>query len=423
VNSRFRVTRAVVLVSTVAVAAALSLPLTASATSHGSTDAAKPNIVPAGCNHIALHQSVKPMTASCFALINKSATAALRHDVATGVQPQGISGGVTAAMLEKAYNLTSLVGSSGSGQLIATVDAGGYPSAASDLAQYRSIMGLPACTTGSGCLSILNERGQTSPLPPSEGEWQLEAALDLDMISAACPLCHILIVETDSQSGADLGKGVNTAVSKGADAVSNSYGWGDTDPSQGEPAADYQHANSFITVSTGDSGYETGGEASFPATLNTVTAVGGTTLSTASGTRGYSESAWSDAGSSCTTHSGANYKAPAWQPKSMTTCKKRAIADVSADADPNSGAQIYCSPYGGLLVVGGTSESSPFVAGVVGLAGNGSSLSHQAPYQHTSSLYDVTTGSNGSCGVPICTARAGWDGPTGLGSPNGDGAF
>ena len=406
-----------------ATGAALSVPAVAMASMTSTGSQARPVVVPAGCNHIARGQHVAPMTASCFALINKTATATLRSAMSNGARPAGISGGVTAAMLEAAYNLTSLVGTQGSGQLIATVDAGGYPAAASDLATYRSQMGLPACTTSTGCLQIVNEQGNTSPLPPAEGEWQLEAALDLDMISAACPLCHILIVETSSQSGADLGTGVNTAVAKGAAAVSNSYGWADTNAGQGEPASDYSHTNSFITVSTGDSGYETATQASFPATLNTVTAVGGTSLTKISGGRGYSESAWSGAGSSCTSHSGAPYKSPAWQTKSVTTCKKRAMADVSADADPNSGAQIYCSPYGGWNVVGGTSESSPFVAGVVGLAGNGTTITHEYPYQNQAALYDVTSGSNGSCGVPLCTARAGWDGPTGLGTPNGDGAF
>lgn len=415
--------RALALAAALASAAALSVPGVAMASLHSGSGASAPVIVPAGCNHIALHQSVASHEASCFALINKTSSASLRSAMRAGVVPSGISGGVTAAMLEQAYSLTSLVGTQGSGQLIATVDAGGYPAAASDLATYRSHMGLPACTTTSGCLQIVNEQGNTSPLPAPEGEWQLEAALDLDMISAACPLCHIMIVETNSQSGSDLGTGVNTAVAKGAAAVSNSYGWADTNTGQGEPAADYNHSNSFITVSTGDSGFESATQASFPATLNTVTAVGGTTLTAASGGRGYTEAAWNGAGSSCTSHTGAPYKRPAWQTVAMTSCKKRAIADVSADADPNSGAQIYCSPFGGWNVVGGTSESSPFVAGVVGLAGNGTTITHQYPYQHTTSLFDVTTGSNGSCGHPLCSAGTGWDGPTGLGSPNGDTAF
>jgi subtilase family serine protease len=152
-----------------------------------------------------------------------------------------------------------------------------------------------------------------------------------------------------------------------------------------------------------------------------VVAVGGTSLSRASNTRGWSESAWSGAGSGCSTRN-AN---PGWQ--TGTSCGNKANADVSAVADPNTGVSVYDTYRlhpGGWLVFGGTSVSAPIIAAVYALAGNTASITANAyPYSHTSSLFDVTSGSNGNCGTFLCTARAGWDGPTGLGTPNGTGAF
>jgi subtilase family serine protease len=161
-----------------------------------------------------------------------------------------------------------------------------------------------------------------------------------------------------------------------------------------------------------------------------VTAVGGTTLKTASNARGWTETAWSDAGSGCSSVEAKQ----SWQ--TDTGCSHRTVADVSADADPASGVNVYdsnCSGIDKLLgncfsgwgVVGGTSASAPIIASVYALAGNGSSVNYGAfPYSHASALNDVTSGSNGSCSPAyLCTAGSGFDGPTGLGTPNGTGAF
>jgi subtilase family serine protease len=105
------------------------------------------------------------------------------------------------------------------------------------------------------------------------------------------------------------------------------------------------------------------------------------------------------------------------------------VADVSADADPNTGVSVYDSyaykGQSGWLVFGGTSVASPIIASVYALAQNSGSVTYGSyPYTHTSSLYDVTSGSNGSCGGSyLCTAGPGYDGPTGLGTPNGSGGF
>lgn len=104
------------------------------------------------------------------------------------------------------------------------------------------------------------------------------------------------------------------------------------------------------------------------------------------------------------------------------------MADVSADADPNTGVSVYDSysyqGYSGWMVFGGTSVASPITASVYALAGNAGSVAYGSqPYSNTGSLNDVTSGSNGRCGNALCTAGSGWDGPTGLGTPNGTGAF
>ncbi|HEY3016140.1 MAG TPA: hypothetical protein VGJ41_13565, partial [Nocardioides sp.] len=107
-------------------------------------------------------------------------------------------------------------------------------------------------------------------------------------------------------------------------------------------------------------------------------------------------------------------------------CAKRAMADVSAAADPSNGGMAVYYPTSRTnstwAQVGGTSESAPIIASVYALAGGG--YSNATPYSHTSSLFDVTSGNNGSCPTTQwCVARTGWDGPTGLGTPNGSGAF
>jgi len=216
---------------------------------------------------------------------------------------------------------------------------------------------------------------------------------------------------------------VDEAVALGATEVSNSYGGGEWSTEESDEGAHYNHPGIPITVSTGDSGYGV----EFPASSQYVTAVGGTSLSTNTSTRGWTESAWSGAGSGCSRY----ISKPSWQGIiSNSTCFNRAIADVSAVANPSTGVAVYDS-YGSSgganwLVFGGTSVASPIIAGVYALAGNAASVNYgSTPYSHTSSLFDVTSGSNGRCRFTpsLCTAGPGWDGPTGLGTPNGTGAF
>jgi len=336
-----------------------------------------------------------------------------------GVVPHSTTpaaGAMTPAELKSAYKLT---GKSSGGRTVAVVDAYGYPNLARDLATYRSYFGLPTCTTGNGCLTIVNQNGGTS-LPRFSKGWAGEQALDVDAVSAICPDCKILVVQASSASIANLGTAVRTAANQnGVVAISNSYGGGDLRDTR--YGSYYKHPGIAVTASTGDNGYQ---GASFPASSSYVTAVGGTTLRKASSTRGWSETAWSGTGSGCSTVNTALAAAASYN----TGCPKRAIADVSAAADPkNGGMAIYwpTSKTGSTWAqVGGTSEASPIIASVYALSGNTSGTANAIPYSHPGSLFDVTGGSNGSCSpTQWCHARSGWDGPTGLGTPNGTGAF
>lgn len=143
-------------------------------------------------------------------------------------------------------------------------------------------------------------------------------------------------------------------------------------------------------------------------------------MKASSTTRGWSETAWSGAGSGCSTV----YAKPSWQ--TDTGCSKRTVADVSAIADPNTGVAVYgpaSRTRSAWMVFGGTSVGAPLIGGVYAV--NGGSVTYGSnPYHNTSALFDVTSGNNGNCGGSyLCTAGPGYDGPTGLGTPNGDTAF
>ena len=335
---------------------------------------------------------------------------AIRVDAA-GLTPSA-PGGYGPSDLQSAYKLPSAT--AGSGQTVAIVDAFNDPKAESDLGVYRSTFGLSACTTANGCFRKVNQSGGIT-YPPSDIGWSQEISLDLDMVSAICSKCHILLVEANDNSFNNLGKAVNEAVKLQANEVSNSYG-GSEFSSEASFASFYNHPGHVITASSGDSGYGS----QIPAAFNTVTSVGGTTLNRANKARGWSEQVWSGTGSGC---SGFIPK-PGWQ--SDTGCNHRALNDVSADANPSTGVAVYDTFHeSGWLVFGGTSVSSPIIASVYALAGNAGSVTYGSyPYSHKTGLFDVISGSNGSCGGSyLCTAKVGYDGPTGLGTPKGTSSF
>jgi subtilase family serine protease len=231
----------------------------------------------------------------------------------------GNNGAYDPSFLQSAYNTPSK--SSGVGQTVAIVDAYDDPNAASDMAHYRSYFGLPTCTTTNGCFTKVNESGTTGSYPQGNSGWAQEISLDLDMVSAICPNCHILLVEATTNSFANLGTAVNTAVRLGASVVTNSYGGGEY--------------TSEVSDAT-DSGYGV----EFPAAAPTVTAVGGTTLNQATntGTRNATETAWSGAGSGCSAYEPEQ----TWQTAlGLSGCSQRMVTDVSAVADPNTGVWVY----------------------------------------------------------------------------------
>ena len=337
----------------------------------------------------------------CFAKVS-TRTGEHSHAGAQGFGPSDLA---------SAYALDT----SKAGGTIAIVDAYNYPNAESDLAAYRSNYGLPSCTKANGCLKIVNQSGATSPLPgnaPANDDWTVEAALDLDMASSACPNCKLILVEAQDDQSDGLFIAQNGAASLSPDVISNSWGGPE---SGGESSYEtyFNHPGIGIFVAAGDSGYDDGGQGpDYPSTSAYVTGVGGTSLVKASNARGWTEGAWSSGGSSCSN----SIAKPSFQ--TSTACTHRMAADIASVGDPNTGLAVYNAANGGWIVVGGTSAASPFVAGVEALYGIGSSGPSYA-YSHASQFFDVTTGSNGSCGNVLCNAGAGWDGPTGIGTPNG----
>jgi len=345
---------------------------------------------------------------------------------------QAAHDGYGPADLRSAYNIAAAANDRGKGQTVAIVDAYDYPTAEQDLAVYRAYYGLPPCTTANGCFRKVNQDGEQGNYPRYDPDWELEASLDLDMVSAICPKCHILFVEANSADEAnfagtpvgssDLGQAVDTAANLGANAISNSYGA--VGPESNWTYFDhyYNHPGIAVTASSGDQGYGV----SWPASSPYVTSVGGTALVRAANARGWSETAW---GGATDPADGPGSGCSLWEPKPIwqkdAGCAMRSVADVSAVADPNTGVAIYNSDliWGGWNVVGGTSVASPIIASVYALAGNEASLTYGSyPYSHAKYLYDVTEGQNfpdtTTCGY-LCEAGPGYDGPTGLGTPNG----
>jgi hypothetical protein len=357
----------------------------------------------------------QPHTAACTGS-RFQCFAQIRTDSEARIAAFAAPSGFGATTLAQAYHLAATRHPTAT---IAIVDAFDYANAESDLAAYRAQYGLPPCTTANGCLRIVNQQGEAAPLPaapPAGDDWTIEAALDLDMASAACPSCNLVLVEADDDVGDGLFVGQNTAAALGT-VVSDS--WGTIEPSDAASLETFfAHPGVAIFAGTGDWAYNAtqlpGCPGPFyPSTSPNVIAVGGTSLLHSTNTRGFYERAWSDAGSSCSNV----FAKPAWQTR-VPTCKGRMAADVSAVADPNTGVAVYNATYGGWIVVGGTSAATPLVAGIFARYGLGAVGSHYA-YAHPLQFYDVHSGRNGACTTALCVSVLGWDGPTGMGTPNG----
>ncbi len=337
-------------------------------------------------------------------------------------------------------------------QTIAIVNWGDDPSVKHDLDVYNAAFGLPyfpTCTTTGWaiCFQKVNQFGSTQKLPIADPGTALETSMDVQTAHQTCLNCKILLVEAridlndpNGPAQADLAAAENMAAQLGATEISNSWGAPDSDLTPAEwntlPRSAYDHPRIAITFSSGDGGYGNG--TLFPADLNTVVAVGGTSLYLNADYSYSFEMAWSGAGSGCNANALArSFQTSAISWPSAGCGTQRGFADVAADADPFSGAWVYDSTPipglfpGGWVVQGGTSLSAPLIAGVYALAGNAWTVSYpaQLAYQHAGSLHDIDSGSNdvyggAGCGyIAVCVAGQGYDGPTGLGTPNGLSGF
>jgi hypothetical protein len=352
---------------------------------------------------------------SCFVLKRGG-----MHPIPASISPNAIPAGVGygPSQLQSAYELTGASASDGSGRTIAIVDAYDDPTAASDLAAYRSSAGLPVVPS----FEKVNQNGATSPLPskaPASDDWTLEESLDLDMASAICPLCNIVLVEATNDSGTGLFVAENTAASM-AGYISNSWGELESSSEASLDSTYFNHPGDVITASAGDSDYGV----IYPAASPNVVSVGGTSLTTAANTRGWSDSVWNTepgegTGSGCSAYE----LQPSWQTAlGLPGCSRRIDNDVAADADPATGVATYdtSNGNGGWNEVGGTSASSPMLAAMFALAGTPGNTPADDIYTHKTNFFDVTTGNDGSCSPAyLCTAETGYDGPTGIGTPDG----
>ncbi len=378
----------------------------------------------------------------------QASAAAQAAEAASGASPaveseNPLPGYLTPQDLHAAYALPTETAAA-STQTIAVIDAFDDPTAEADLGVYDEEFGLPACTSANGCFRKLDQEGKASPLPPENGGWASEISIDVQMAHAICQDCRVLLVEAKSDEFTDLGAAVDAAVNAGATEISNSYA-GPEEPAIAsfftELNADfYDHPGVVVTASSGDCGYlneACAGErraANFPASSPDVVAVGGTSLTEKKEV--WSSTVWDDGGSGCS----EIFAAPAWQSAvpdfAETGCgSERSVADVAAIGDPSTGVDVYDStPEGsgeptGWGAWGGTSVASPIIAAEFALAGGSHGVAFPAAtlYAHlgeSDDLYDVVSGGNGSCGSEIsCQAAVGYDGPTGVGSPIGLGAF
>jgi subtilase family serine protease len=361
--------------------------------------------------HVAVCPQLIPEgTARCLAHV---VTDSAGHVLTSGTNPDTTPRGYGPADLTSAYNITT---SGSSSTIIAIVDAFGYPNAETDLGVYREQYGLPPCTTANGCFTKYNQKGNKKKFPAFNAGWGQETALDLDMASAMCPSCKIILVESRTNSFKNLAAAVDTAAALGAHVISNSYSGGEKKSAPFEPS--YDHPGVAITAATGDNGYGIG----FPASAPHVIAVGGTHLVKSQTARGWTETVWAGAGSGCSNV----YAKPVWQ--TDKGCKMRMAADTSAVADPSTGVAVRGPTSNGgsaWLAFGGTSVATPLVGGVFG--NNGGPVNDASSiYANPGALYDVTSGSNGTCPPKkayFCNGEVGYDGPTGLGTPNGTTAF
>lgn len=356
--------------------------------------------------------------AACHALLAEDGDG----NIINGQTPVGLS----PAVLTAAYNLPAVTFSSSNRPIIAIVAAYHNPNIYSDLTYYSNYFQLPVLPLCDGhiarssvaCFQQVDQNG-TSTFPSVSPSWAMEIALDVEVAHAVCPDCSILLLEAENPLLKNLGQAEYTAAAMGADAISNSWGVREYF-NEASNNIYFQHPQVAVVASVGDGGYGV----EYPAASRYVASAGGTTLNVDANGNFLSETVWNGTGSGCS----AFEPKPVWQ--TDTGCGNRTVNDVSAVADPDTGAAIYSTlPYlqkTGWFKVGGTSLSSPIIAAVFALANNYSSFSNptEVLYNNAAGLRDIISGSNGTCaGSYLCTAESGYDGPSGLGVPSGLGGF
>ncbi len=352
---------------------------------------------------------------SCAALLTPRARALRASAVAASSTPPA---GYSPLQLRSAYGLDFSATAGGGGQTVAVVTAYDDATAETDMGTYRSEYNLPACTTASGCFEKVNATGGTS-YPPSMTGWSAPTAESLDMISAICPNCHILLVEADNPGHPRHHRPRRPRPSRKRSRrpgcqvrrqhrvhLRRNLRHPGTHPRQRvlRPPRRGHHRPRRRRRLSGPW---------YPAASPDVIAVGGTTLTAAPGTaRGWTETAWSGTGSGCSAYEAK----PAWQ--TDTGCTDRTLNDLSADADNvNSPVAFYDTLSGGWITGGGNDVSAAIIAAAYALAGTPAAGTNPAsyPYAHTSLINDITTGSTGTCtpayyctAGPATTAPPGW---------------
>jgi subtilase family serine protease len=342
------------------------------------------------------------------------------------IHPQvtlGTPNGFTPAQIRHAYGFDQ-VANQGAGQIIGIVDAYDDANAESDLAKFNAQYNLPACTSSNGCFRKIYGG---SKRPVVNANWALEISLDVQWAHAIAPKATILLVESTTNSLADLLGGVDAAVRNGASVVSMSW-------TVGEFSSESRQDNHFISsgvtflAASGDAG----SGAAYPASSPDVVGVGGTTLNLDASGNYLSEVAWSGSGGGTSSYE----REPLYQ--SLLGIPNdsrgyRGAPDVSYNANPATGFSVYDSvPLGtasGWFRVGGTSAGSPQWAAALAiansirvanrkahLAGANTALYSLAKSNSGANFHPVNSGTNGTCGAN-CTAKAGYDYVTGVGTP------
>ena len=333
----------------------------------------------------------------------------------------GPGGGMTPNQLRAFYGVPNSA-TTGNG-VIAIVDAYDYPTALTDFNTFSSQFGLPLEGSASVTAStnkVFQVVYASGKKPQGNGGWNQEAALDIEWAHAMAPYAKIVLVEANSSSNADLYAAVDIAA-KIANVQQVSMSWGGSEyRTETSYDSHFNKTGPIFFASEGDSG----GKVIYPSCSQYVVAAGGTSVATNGSGIWTGESAWSSGGGGTS----AYVAKPSWQANVTGTVVRRSVPDLSSDADPNTGVAVYDSTayqgYKGWMVFGGTSVSSPCLAGMLNATGKTYTsttafLSNlYSDFKNTPSVFrDITTGSNGFAAGP------GWDFATGVGTPTGTGSF